>query len=135
MPVEPPRNSCHEPPVESSSEAVKAGREHRVKDGDTNDLLSVVLASVDYRGDVTITRKSDVEPVVGYVHDFRQADDPAQAEIRLLPADGGERIVIQLADIAAIEFTGKDAAEGRSFDTWVKEYASRKILGEPPEAS
>ncbi len=133
MTVEPPRNSCPDPHADSSSVSAAAGFVFRVDDGDTLGLQNAILASVDYRGDVTITRKSSPEQVVGYVYDYRQSDDPMKAVFRLLPADGSERLTIPLGDLIAIEFSGKDAAAGRSFETWAREYASKKLAAESPE--
>ncbi len=133
MTVEPPCNSCPEPPADSSSVEAAAGSVFRVDDGDAHDPLNAVIAAVDYRGDVTITRKSSPEQVVGYVYDYRLSDDPMKAVVRLLPADGGDRLTIPLDDLIAIEFSGKDAAEGRSFETWAKEYASKRLAAESPE--
>jgi hypothetical protein len=84
---------------------------------------------LDFRGDVTITRRSSPQPVDGYVFDRRQNAD-GQVVVRLIPRDGSARLAIPLADIARIEFTGKDTASGKSFETWVNKYVQKKMAGE-----
>ena len=97
----------------------------RTDDSEPEAMRAAVEAAVDYRGDVSVQRRSTNEPIVGFIF------DSSAAVLRLLPADGAERITIPLDDVAAIEFTGKDAAEGRSFETWVKKYVQKKLAGEP----
>ena len=33
-------------------------------------------------------------------------------------------------DIAELRFTGRDTAAGKSFDTWMKKYVTKKLAGE-----
>ena len=37
---------------------------------------------------------------------------------------------MRYADIARLEFTGRDTAAGKSFETWVKKYREKKAAGE-----
>jgi hypothetical protein len=37
---------------------------------------------------------------------------------------------VSYADIARLEFTGRDTAAGKSFATWVKKYQEKKAAGE-----
>jgi len=82
-----------------------------------------------YRGDVTITRKNG-ESVEGYLFDRKAAETLAESVVRLLPASGAEKIVISYADIAALSFTGRDTAAGRSWEAWVRKYVEKKRAGE-----
>ena len=84
----------------------------------------------DYRGDLTITLKNG-EKVEGYIFD-RNDENPHLADcyIRVKPKTGPNRIKISYADIAALEFTGKDTAAGKSFAAWVKKYYEKKAAGE-----
>ncbi len=93
-------------------------------------LAGAVRAIVDYRGDVTVTRRSTGAPLVGYVFDCVDADDPRRARLRLLPQDGGAAASIALDDIAVLEVTGRDTAAGKSFETWVRKYVEKKMAGE-----
>ena len=84
----------------------------------------------DYRGDLTITLKSG-EKVEGYIFD-RNDENPRLADcyIRVKPKAGPDRIKISYANIAALAFTGKDTAAGKSFAAWVKKYYEKKAAGE-----
>ena len=55
----------------------------RLDGAEPAELAAAIRNVVDYRGDVTITRRSGGEPVTGYVFDCRDADDPERAAIRL----------------------------------------------------
>jgi hypothetical protein len=84
----------------------------------------------DYRGDVTITRK-DGNRIEGYIFDRRREGDAlSQCSVRLLPKDSNARIAIPYDQIARLEFTGRDTAVGKSFETWVQKYHERKAAGE-----
>jgi len=89
----------------------------------------------DYRGDVTITRKSsapDAPPIEGYVFDRKTDRGPPAGELiaRVIVRDTAERVSIPFSDIARISFTGRDTASGKSFETWVKKYVQKKMAGE-----
>src|SRR6478752_7972340 len=83
----------------------------------------------DYRGDVTITRK-DGSKVEGYIFDRRSGKTLSDSMVRLYPKDSGEKLAIPYADIAALAFTGRDTAAGKSFEAWVKKYWEKKAAGE-----
>src|SRR6201984_1669667 len=82
----------------------------------------------DYRGDVTITRK-DGSKVEGYIFDRASGGDLATSFVRLLPKDSNERVKISYSEIAALAFTGRDTAAGRSWDAWVKKYWEKREKG------
>ena len=83
----------------------------------------------DYRGDVSITLKSG-EKIEGYIFDRRSGKSLADSAVRLYPKSGNEKLSISYSDIAALAFTGKDTAAGKSFETWLKKYMERKAAGE-----
>ncbi len=84
----------------------------------------------DYRGDVTITRK-DGSRVEGYIFDRRSNGKTlTDCVVRLFPKDRDEKISVSYGDIAALAFTGRDTAAGKSFETWVKKYREKKAAGE-----
>ena len=37
---------------------------------------------------------------------------------------------MKYADVAQVSFTGRDMADGRSWEAWVRKYAERKAAGE-----
>jgi len=83
----------------------------------------------DYRGDVTITRK-DGSKVEGYIFDRRTGKTLADSAVRLFPKETDQKISIRYSDIAALAFTGRDTAAGRSFEAWVRKYWEKKAAGE-----
>jgi hypothetical protein len=83
----------------------------------------------DYRGDVTITKK-DRTVVEGYVFDRRTAATLAESVVRLLPKDGGGKVAVRYEEVARLAFSGKDAAAGKSWETWLKKYQEKKAAGE-----
>ena len=50
--------------------------------------------------------------------------------VRLYPKDSNEKVAISYADIAALAFTGRDTAAGKSWEAWMKKYAAKKAAGE-----
>jgi len=83
----------------------------------------------DYRGDVTITRK-DGSKVEGYIFDRRTGKTLADSAVRLFPKDTDQKISIAYSDIAALAFSGRDTAAGKSFEAWVRKYWEKKAAGE-----
>lgn len=94
------------------------------------DEIRVALEKAfDYRGDVTVTRK-DGSKVEGYIFDRRSAPTLKDSIVRLYPKDSNEKITISYSEIAALAFTGRDTAAGRSWEAWMKKYAAKKAAGE-----
>jgi hypothetical protein len=50
--------------------------------------------------------------------------------VRVLPKDSNQRVKIAYADIAALAFSGRDPAAGKSWDAWVSKYWAKKTTGE-----
>jgi hypothetical protein len=50
--------------------------------------------------------------------------------VRLYPKNSSEKISISYADIAALAFTGRDTAAGKSWEAWMKKYVEKKARGE-----
>jgi hypothetical protein len=93
------------------------------------DLRSALEEAFEYRGDVTITRK-DGAKIEGYIFDRSTGDSLATSFVRVLPKDSNNRLKISYADIAALAFTGRDSAAGKSYEAWVKKYWAKKATGE-----
>lgn len=89
-----------------------------------DELAGGIEQAFDYRGDVTIAFKSG-ESVEGYIFDR----DPAAATLRILTKTG-VKVTVKYVDVARVSFTGRDMADGRSWEAWVKKYAERKAAGE-----
>ncbi|MDP9268068.1 MAG: hypothetical protein M3P27_07040 [Acidobacteriota bacterium] len=83
----------------------------------------------DFRGDVTITLKSG-EKVEGYIFDRRTGSSLTDSVVRVFLAGKDEKRSITYADIAALAFTGRDTAAGKSYEAWVRKYWEKRQAGE-----
>jgi hypothetical protein len=120
-----------------------AGVEHEMLEGwvptlATDEETRVALEKAfDYRGDITVTKK-DGTKLEGYLFDRQTGKGLTDSFVRLLPSTGpvggstGARTKITIAyvDIAALAFTGRDNAAGKTFEAWVKKYFEKKAAGE-----
>jgi len=93
------------------------------------ELRDALEKAFDYRGDVTITRK-DGSRVEGYIFDRRGGATLAGCVVRLIPQNSAQKISIPYSDIAALAFTGRDTAAGKSWEAWVRKYWEKKAAGE-----
>src|ERR1017187_8646930 len=93
------------------------------------ELRDALEKAFDYRGDVTITRK-DGSRVEGYVFDRRNGPTLDASMVRLIPQNSSQKISIPYSDIAALAFSGRDTAAGKSWEAWVRKYWERKAPGE-----
>jgi hypothetical protein len=93
------------------------------------EIRAALEKAFDYRGDVTITRK-DGSKIEGYLFDRRTAATLKDSLVRLIPKSAKEKLSICYADIAALAFTGRDTAAGKSWEAWMKKYAQKKAAGE-----
>jgi hypothetical protein len=95
-------------------------------DAEVRDALEKAF---DFRGDVTITLKSG-EKVEGYIFDRRTGKSLADSFVRLFLAGKDEKRAIAYSDIAALAFTGRDTAAGKSYEAWVRRYWEKRAAGE-----
>ena len=93
------------------------------------DIRAALEQAFDYRGDVTITRK-DGSKVEGYIFDRRNGKTLADSVVRIIPKDSHQKTAIPYSDIAALVFSGRDMAAGKSWEAWLKNYWERKAAGE-----
>ncbi len=82
----------------------------------------------DYRGDVTLTQK-DGTKIEGYIFDRVGGATLSASFVRILPKNGSSRLKIAYSDIAALAFSGRDPAAGKSWQAWVKKYWEKKEVG------
>ena len=120
-----------------------AGRERENLEGSIPALATeaevrdALEKAFDYRGDVTLTRK-DGSVVEGYLYDRRTGPSFADSVVRLIPTPAKgtpagtavERLNVPYSDVAALKFSGRDTAAGRTFEAWVKKYWEKKAAGE-----
>lgn len=96
----------------------------------TEEELRIALEKAfDYRGDVTITLKNNSK-IEGYLFDRTTGPSLAASFVRILPKDSHQKLKIAYADIAALAFTGRDTAAGKSWEAWVGKYWEKKATGE-----
>jgi hypothetical protein len=97
--------------------------------GSDAEMLDALEKAFDYRGDVTLTLK-DGRAISGYVFDRRTGSTLATSAVRIIPATERTKLTIPYADIAALAFTGRDTAAGKTFEAWVRKYWEKKAAGE-----
>jgi hypothetical protein len=112
--------------------AIEQGRIVRAADG-REALGAAIEMAFDYRGDVTVGRRSSASDVAGYVFDRKIAEAWGDSVLRMICRDDGEYLTIPYADIEHLEFSGRDTAAGKSFETWMKKYVRSKLAGETAE--
>jgi len=93
------------------------------------EIREALEKAFDYRGDVTITRK-DGTKVEGYLFDRRSGSSLADSFVRIIPNKEKAKVNVSYAEVAALAFTGRDTAAGKTFEAWVKKYWEKKAAGE-----
>ena len=93
------------------------------------DIRAVIEKAVDYRGDVTITRR-DGSQITGYLFDRRVGKTLNDSIVRLMLPTSNQRPAIPYSDITGLAFTGRDTAAGKSYEAWVKKYWEKRAKGE-----
>ena len=83
-----------------------------------------LAAAFDYRGNITLelTTGSSIE---GYVFNVNPTS------LDFWPKDDSPKMKVQLSDIASIYFSGRDTAEGKSWEAWVKKYTEENGRATP----
>ena len=111
------------------------GTEHEKLEGwvpelvNENDLRNALEKAFDYRGDVSITLKSG-ERVEAYVFNRHTGQTLADSFVQYFTPSAPEKRKVSYAEVARLEFSGKDRAAGKHWEDWVKAYNDRKAAGE-----
>jgi hypothetical protein len=87
------------------------------------ELGEAVEQAFDYRGDVTLELTSGTT-VEGYL--FNRTASGPHPVLQLFLKGSTEVRVVPYADVAAIAFTGKDTASGKSWEAWVSKKESQR---------
>ncbi len=122
-------------PLDPDNLEVAPGTSHETVEGwvpevATEEELRVALEKAfDYRGDVTLTLK-DNSKIEGYLFDRVAGNSLANSFVRVMPKQANQKLRIAYADIAALSFSGKDTAAGKSWEAWVRKYWEKKTSGE-----
>ncbi len=94
-----------------------------------DDLHKALEKALDYRGDVTLTLKTG-ERIEAYVFNRRTGATLADSFVQYFTPGAPEKRKVSYAEIARLEFTGKDRAAGKHWEDWVKAYNEKKAAGE-----
>lgn len=122
-------------PLDPDALEVAPGTSHETVQGwvpqlATEDELRIALEKAfDYRGDVTLTLK-DNSRIEGYIFDRVAGKTLTTSFVRVMPRDAHQKLKVSYANIAALSFTGKDTAAGKSWEAWVRKYWEKKASGE-----
>ena len=122
-------------PLDPDSLEVAPGTVHEAVQGwvpelaNEEELRIALEKAFDYRGDVTLTLKNQTK-IEGYIFDRITGPSLSASYVRVLPKESGQKLKIAYADIAALAFTGRDTAPGKSWEAWVRKYWERKASGE-----
>ena len=135
MPTEPQVQNKPDMAYQNPDELeIAAGRERENLEGwiptlASDEEIRVALEKAfDYRGDVTITRK-DGSQITGYIFDRRNGATLAESAVRVIPVGERTKLTIAYVEIAALHFSGRDTAAGKSFEAWVRKYWEKKAQG------
>ena len=121
--------------VDPDALEIVEGAAHEKIEGWVPDLVSedvlrdALEKAFDYRGDVTITRK-DGSKLEGYIFDRRTGSTLSESIVRVIPKNMRGKISVLYSDIAALAFSGRDTAAGKSWEAWVRKYWEKKTAGE-----
>ena len=111
------------------------GAEHEQLEGwvpalaSDEDLRQALERAFDYRGDVTLTLKSG-EKIEAYIFNRSTGATLADSWVQYFTPSAPEKRKVSYAEIARLEFTGKDRAAGKHWEDWVKAYNEKKAAGE-----
>ena len=111
------------------------GAEHQQLEGwvptlaSDEDLRQALDKALDYRGDVTITLKSG-ERIEAFIFNCQSGPTLAESFLQYFTPNAPEKRKVSYADIASVEFSGKDRAAGKHWEDWVKAYNEKKAAGE-----
>jgi hypothetical protein len=114
---------------------VAPGFEHQNLEGwipelaSEDDLRQALEKAFDYRGDVTLTLKSG-ERVEAYIFNRLPGATLADSYLQYFTPSANDKRRVSYADIARLEFSGKDRAAGKQWEAWVKKYNEKKAAGE-----
>ena len=111
------------------------GTEHEKLEGwvpelaNEEDLRQALEKAFDYRGDVTLTLKSG-ERVEAFIFNRQGGRTLADSFVQYFTPSASEKRKVSYAEIARLEFSGKDRAAGKHWEDWVKAYNDKKAAGE-----
>jgi hypothetical protein len=94
-----------------------------------DELRQSLEKAFDYRGDVTLTLRSG-ERIEAFIFNRRTGATLADSYVQYYTPKAPEKRKVSYAEIARLEFSGKDRAAGKHWEDWVKNYNEKKAAGE-----
>jgi len=94
-----------------------------------DDLKNVLEKAFDYRGDVTLTLKSG-QRIEAYIFNRQTGPTLNDSFVQYFAPNIEGKQKVSYAEIARLEFTGKDRAAGKHWEDWVKTWNEKKAAGE-----
>ena len=92
-------------------------------------LRQALEKALDYRGDVTLTLKAG-EKIEAYIFNRHTGATLAESWVQYFTPTATDKRKLSYAEIARLEFSGKDRAAGKHWEDWVKAYNEQKAAGE-----
>jgi len=114
---------------------VAPGTEHENLEGWVPELVGdaglrdALEKALDYRGDITITLKNG-ERIEAFIFNRSTGATLADSWVQYFTPKAPEKRKLSYAEIARLEFSGKDRAAGKHWEDWVKAYNEKKAAGE-----
>jgi hypothetical protein len=111
------------------------GTEHHNLEGwipelaNENDLKIALEKAFDYRGDVTLTLKNG-DRIEAFIFNRQTGATLADSYVQYFTPTATDKRKLSYAEIARLEFSGKDRAAGKHWEAWVEKYNQRKAAGE-----
>ncbi len=93
------------------------------------DLRIALEKAFDYRGDISLTFKNG-EKVEAFVFNRQTGTGLSDSWVQYFASNALDKRKASYADIARIEFSGKDRAAGKHWEAWLQKYAEKKAAGE-----
>jgi hypothetical protein len=93
------------------------------------ELRQALEKAFDYRGDVTLTLKSG-ERIEAYIFNRNTGPTLAGSWVQYFTPAATDKRKVSYAEIARLEFSGKDRAAGKHWEDWVKAYNEKRAAGE-----
>jgi hypothetical protein len=94
-----------------------------------DELRDALEKALDYRGDVTLTLKSG-DRIEAFIFNRHTGATLADSWVQYFTPNAPDKRKLSYAEIARIEFSGKDRAAGKHWEDWVKKYNEKKAAGE-----
>ncbi len=94
-----------------------------------DEVRQALEKAFDYRGDVTITLKSG-EKIEAYIFNRHTGVTLAESWVQYFTPKADDKRKLSYAEIARLEFSGKDRAAGKHWEDWVKAYNEKKAACE-----